>query len=261
MACISGGWFLRGADRGPKNARPQARIWLDTFYMDRTEVTVEAFDACVASGKCAAARTVYEDFSRPRQPKVGVSWFDAVRFCRAQGKHLPTEAEWEKAARGSDGRLYPWGDERATCARAVIEDRRGRSCGVRKQGREPHKGRTFEVASRAPNPFGLHDMSGNAWEWVADWYSSSYARCGAACTGDNPRGPCDGAEHCPGHFDRVVRGGSWYYGAEMATAIYRRPHAPTNRPYHPFGFRCAASTDERRALALTSPERRATPEP
>lgn len=248
MACIPGGWFLRGSDRGPKNTRPQAKVWLDTFYMDTTEVTVQAWDACVASGACQDARTVYEDFSRPRQPKVGISWFDAVRFCTAQGKHLPTEAEWEKAARGSDGRLYPWGDEPATCDRAVIEDRRGRSCGVKKRGGQADKGRTFEVGTRPANPYGLFDMSGNAWEWVHDWFSKSYASCGDACTRDNPPGPCDGRERCPGHFDRVVRGGSWYYGARMATAIYRRPHNPKNRPYHHFGFRCAASVAQARAL-------------
>jgi formylglycine-generating enzyme required for sulfatase activity len=222
--------------------------------MDKTEVTVEAYDACVKAGACEPAHTVYEDFSRPRQPKVGVQWFHAVRYCQAQGKHLPTEAEWEKAARGSDGRLYPWGDEPATCERAVIEDRRGRSCGVKKRGREPHKGRTFEVGSRPPNAYGLFDMSGNAWEWVADWYSSSYARCGARCSEDNPRGPCNGAEKCPGHFDRVVRGGSWYYGAEMATTVRRRPHAPGNQPYHHFGFRCAASSAEARQLLRARPK-------
>ena len=248
MSCIPGGVFLRGTNRGLRNTRPQAEIWVDTFFMDQTEVTVEAFDACVRQGKCQDARTVYEDFSRPRQPKVGVSWYDAESFCRAQDKHLPTEAEWEKAARGTDGRLYPWGNEVATCERAVIEDRRGRSCGVKKRGESRDKGRTFVVGSRPPNPYGLYDMSGNAWEWVNDWYTSSYAACGKACSGPNPRGPCDGKEPCPGRFYRVVRGGSWYYGAEMATTVYRRYHFPKNRPYHHFGFRCAASLSEAKTL-------------
>ena len=249
MACIPGGSFLRGTDKGFKATRPQASVWLDTFYMDVTEVTVEAFDACVAEKKCKPARTVYEDFSRPRQPKVGVSWFDAVAFCEARGKHLPTEAEWEKAARGTDGRAYPWGDEKATCERAVIKDKRGRSCGVKKKGMGRDKGRTFVVGTRAANQFGLFDMSGNAWEWVYDWYSNSYARCGEACTKDNPRGPCDGAEMCPGHFERVVRGGSWYWEAQYATTTYRRAHHPHNKPYHHYGFRCAASVAEAKALS------------
>lgn len=253
MSCIPGGVFLRGTNRGLKNTRPQAEIWVDTFFMDQTEVTVEAFDACVQQGKCQDARTVYEDFSRPRQPKVGVSWYDAAHFCEVQGKHLPTEAEWEKAARGTDGRLYPWGNEVATCERAVIEDRRGRSCGVKKRGAGRDKGRTFEVGSRAPTLYGLYDMCGNAWEWVNDWYTSSYAACGKACSGPNPRGPCGGQEPCPGRFYRVVRGGSWYYGAEMATTVYRRYHYPKNRPYHHFGFRCAASVSEAKHLVAPQP--------
>ncbi|MEZ4221496.1 MAG: SUMF1/EgtB/PvdO family nonheme iron enzyme [Polyangiaceae bacterium] len=244
MRCIPGGMFLRGSPRGPKNTRPQSEIWLDTFYMDTTEVTVEAYDACVARGDCKAARTIYEDFSRPKQPKVGVSWFHAFDFCRATGKHLPTEAEWEKAARGVDGRLYPWGDEPATCERAVIKDRRGRSCGVEKKGESRATGRTFEVGTRAPNQYGLYDMSGNAWEWVADWYTSSYERCGKACSGDNPKGPCNGETPCKGRFDRVVRGGSWFWEGEIATTIYRRAHVPENKPYHHYGFRCAASETE-----------------
>nr|HMR09528.1 SUMF1/EgtB/PvdO family nonheme iron enzyme [Polyangiaceae bacterium] len=182
------------------------------------------------------------------------SWQHADRFCRENGKHLPTEAEWETAARGTDGRLYPWGDEKATCKHAVIKDRRGRSCGVKKRGTSRDTGRTFEVASRAANQYGLYDMSGNAWEWVADWYSASYARCGKACTGDNPKGPCAGAAACRGHFERVVRGGSWYWEAEYATTIARRAHAPENKPYHHYGFRCAASIPEAMLLAMNTPD-------
>nr|HMR07473.1 SUMF1/EgtB/PvdO family nonheme iron enzyme [Polyangiaceae bacterium] len=74
MGCVPGGVFLRGSNRGPKSTRPQAEVWIDTFYMDATEVTVAAYDACVARGACEKARTIYEDYSRPRQPKVGVSW-------------------------------------------------------------------------------------------------------------------------------------------------------------------------------------------
>ena len=244
MACVPGGAFWRGSDDGPPNTRPRASVWLQTFYMDKDEVTVERYEACVRARRCSYALTFYDDYSRPLQPKVGVSWFHAVRFCRTQGKHLPTEAEWEKAARGTDGRLHPWGDEPADCKRAVIKDESGRSCGVRKLGKNPEKGRTLEVGSRPAGLYGLRDMIGNAWEWVADWYSPTYARCGRACLGDNPRGPCRGREPCPDHEWRAVRGGSWYWPASMATAIYRRAHFPANKPYHHYGFRCAASPDE-----------------
>ncbi|MCA9667233.1 MAG: SUMF1/EgtB/PvdO family nonheme iron enzyme [Myxococcales bacterium] len=251
MACIRGGPFLRGTNRKwPRNARPQATVWLQTFYMDKTEVTVAAFNACVKAKKCKPAKTWYSDYSRPRQPKVGVSWFDARNYCRAMGKHLPTEAQWEKAARGSDGRLHPWGNQRATCKRTVIKDHRGRSCGVKKlKGKHPEKGRTLVVGSRPPNQFGIYDMAGNAQEWVADWYTTSFARCGKDCLGVDPKGPCGGADKCPGYKLKMVRGGSWYWPAEHATCVFRRPHVPKNRPYHHFGFRCAASVDEARALA------------
>jgi len=249
MSCIPGGPFWRGRDDGPANEQPRERIFLQTFYMDQYEVTVAAYNTCVASGGCEPAHTNYSDYSRPTQPKVGVTWYHASAYCRAAGKHLPTEAEWEKAARGEDGRLFPWGNEPAACARAVIMDERGRSCGVQKQGGQPDKGRTLEVGSRPPGIYGLFDMSGNSWEWVADWFRTSYRECGGGCTDVNPRGPCGGRESCNGYTERVVRGGSWYWPAEYATATYRRAHAPSNVPYHHFGFRCAASVEEAHALS------------
>lgn len=245
MVLVPEGPFIRGNDDGPKNERPKTTVELSAFFMDVYEVTVEQFDACVSAKACRPAKTNYTDYSRPKQPKVGVKWFDAANFCAVHGKHLPTEAEWEKAARGTDGRSYPWGNEPATCARAVIMNEKGeRSCGVQKLHGHPDKGRTLEVGSRPATPPGLYDIAGNSWEWVNDWSSPSYAACGAACAGKDPRGPCGGAASCPGHHERVVRGGSWYWPAEYATTTYRRFHAPENKPYHHFGFRCAASLEE-----------------
>lgn len=244
MACIPGGAFLRGSDDGPDNSRPRATITVSTFFMDRYEITYGAYKACEKRGKCNVANPLYQDFNRTQQAMTGVSWFDADRYCRAQGKHLPTEAEWEKAARGTDGALFPWGNAPATCANSVIMDASGRSCGIKKRGQQPEKGRVLEVGLRAPGVYGLYDMAGNSWEWVADWYSKSYSACGAACEGVDPRGPCGGAARCPGAHEKLVRGGSWYWPAEYATAIYRRPHVANNQPFHHFGFRCAASLAE-----------------
>ncbi len=252
MACIPGGPFLRGADTGPDRARPQQEVRVSTFYMDTHEVTHAQYQACFKVGRCARARPIYRDFDRPEQPMVGVSWFDSVQYCEAHGKHLPTEAEWEKAARGTDGRRYPWGDDKATCERAVIRDHRGRSCGIKKKGPKPDKGRTFVVGSRPAGVHGLFDMSGNSWEWVADWASHSYAACGQHCQGQDPKGPCDGAHTCKGHRYKIVRGGSWYWYADRATTTYRRIHVPSNKPYHHFGFRCAASVQE--AAKLVAPQ-------
>jgi len=247
MSCIPGGPFTRGSDTGPKPARPATEVYVETFYMDQNEVTVAEYKACVKRKKCAKSGPRYADFSRPKQPINGVSWYEAVAYCKAVGKHLPTEAEWEKAARGTDGRLYPWGDEPATCERAVIKDKKGRSCGVRKRGKRPEKGRVWVVGQKPPTLHGLYDMAGNSYEWVADWYSKSYEACGEDCLGLNPKGPCGGKDTCPRHHDKVVRGGSWYWPAEHATTIYRRRHVPSNRPFHHFGFRCAASLEELKA--------------
>ena len=244
MGCIPGGAFIRGSDEGPENARPRADIWIQTFWMDRNEVTYAEYKACEKAGECPRSGPQYLDFDRPQQPINGISWFDAQAYCGAQGKRLPTEAEWEKAARGTDGRLYPWGDEEATCELAIIKGEEGRGCGLLKKGKKPETGRVWPVGSRAPNQFGLYDMSGNSFEWVADWYTRSYEECGEACQGLDPKGPCDGAEDCPGYKHKIIRGGSWYWPAEKATTIFRRAHVPRNQPFHHFGFRCAADLEQ-----------------
>jgi formylglycine-generating enzyme required for sulfatase activity len=251
MACIPGGPFIRGSDDGPRNTRPKETIWLQTFYMDLNEVTYGEFKACQATKKCLRGGPLYNDYDHPRQPITGPSWYAAVRYCEVAGKHLPTEAQWEKAARGPDGNLYPWGNEDATCERAIIQDETGRSCGVQKKREQPWKGKPWEIGSRPPYVYGLYDMAGNSWEWVYDWDSRSYAACGDACRGTDPKGPCGGKEPCKGHEKRVVRGGSWYWDKTYATAIHRRTHFPANDPkveFHHFGFRCSASLEEGKKL-------------
>ncbi len=249
MACIPGGPFLRGADDGPPHARPQSTVWVQTFYMDINEVTYKEYRDCVAAGKCRRAGPNYNDFDNPKQPITGINWYDAVNYCEVKGKHLPTEAEWEKAARGTDGRPYSWGFEPPSCSRMVYKNEKGRSCGVPKAGKHGEKGRPEPIGSKPPGVYGLYDMAGNSWEWVYDWYSKSWAICGEECAGIDPKGPCGGKEKCNSTVRRrVVRGGSWYWEAEYATAYYRRSHTPENNPFHHFGFRCAASSKESKAL-------------
>lgn len=260
MVCIPEGPFTRGADddahachqSGQPHSRvsastPAMSVPMDAYFIDATEVTIAAYAACVEAGGCEESGPRYLDFDRPTQPIVGVSWFEASAFCTWRGGHLPTEAEWEKAARGPEGHLTPFGNAPVTCENAVIRNDAGRSCGVRKErGSNPATGRVLEVGSRPAGAYGVYDMVGNAEEWVADWWTESWETCGAACLGDNPQGPCDGAVDCDASW-RVVRGGSWYWPSEHATAIHRRRHYPANDPFHHFGFRCAASLDEARA--------------
>ncbi len=254
MSCIAGGPFVRGRDEGERsNEKPQATVWLQTFYMDQYEVTYAEYKACQKAKECPRSGPRYTDFDHPQMPIQGVSWFDALAYCEAHGKTLPTEAQWEKAARGPQGELHPWGDAPATCELAIIKDARGRSCGLKKAISKPDTGRPWDVGSRPVGRYELYDMVGNSWEWVHDWYSRSYDKCGEACEGVDPRGPCDGEDVCKGHSQKIVRGGSWYWDAEHGTGTYRRAHFPSNDPFHHFGFRCAATVEQVAALPSTAP--------
>ncbi len=243
MRCIPGGPFVRGSDRWTidedskrriQDEAPESRVTVSTFLMDTFEVTASDYDACVQAGGCAYAKTNYANYSRPKMPKLGVSWYHARDFCKWRGKRLPTESEWEKAARGPDGDLYPWGNTDPDCTKAIIKENGQRGCGIA-------GGTTWDVGSLPPRRYGLYDIAGNTWEWVQDWYSPSYAKCGPDCFGLDPAGPCKGADRCPGHAHKIVRGGSWWWEAEFTLGHNRRPHFATNQPYHHFGFRCAMS--------------------
>jgi len=263
MVCLDGGPFIRGLDGehacdqyeikwSRDNASPAAEVWVSSFYLDRHEVTYTEYQACVLEGACPPRKPNYLDFRRPDLPMTGLSWYEARDYCRARGKRLPTEAEFEKAARIGGG-LHPWGDAPADCDKAVIMDESGRGCGTPKRGSHPEKGRPLPVGSR-PGHDGLYDIIGNAEEWVADWYQP-YAACGEACAGVDPAGPCPGQDTCTSSETKLVKGGSWYWPAGCATGANRRHHFPANQPYHHFGFRCAASLDQARALTASGSDR------
>lgn len=267
MACVYGGAFPRGSDEEHacdqgENSRygtgwgPQTEVWVQTFYMDQVEVTYGAYQACVAAGDCTPAKPSYQDYNRENQPMVGMSWFQAKQFCEAQGKILPSEAQWQKAARGEQGLSTPFqGVAEVSCEQAVIMDGTGRSCGVTKdKGGHPEKGRTWEVGLKPAGVYDIYDMVGNAEEWVADWYSKDFTECGEACLGTDPKGPCGGAADCAGHDKKMVMGGSWYWPAEHAHGWHRRPHFPANKPYHHFGFRCAAAVEQADAMGAAPVE-------
>jgi formylglycine-generating enzyme required for sulfatase activity len=234
MACVLGGTFDLGDPDGRPEEQTPGEVYVDTFYMDLTEVTNEAYEGCIEAGQCERPMP-FRRFGGPRQPLVAVSWFDAVHHCEMLGKRLPTEAEWERGAAGPDDTRFPWGDEPLGCERASIKDAQGEGC-----GREI----TSPVASYPAGHWGLFDMAGNVHEWVQDRYSDCLRgcdnECGDACFGDNPKGPCGGGlDRCPGHGLRSVRGGSWFWPLERARAQARRGSGAPNRGPHRFGFRCA----------------------
>ena len=168
LLLVSAGEFVMGSAPGGyifgDNETPRRRIFLKAFYIDKYEVTNRRFRMFFAPVDRYAG-----SFEEPDQPVVGVTWFQAREYCARVNRRLPTEAEWEKAARGVDGRIYPWGDERATCVRAVMG-------GVIPSCRKGFA--TWSVGSRplGASPYGAMDMAGNAMEWVADWYRREFLR-------------------------------------------------------------------------------------
>jgi formylglycine-generating enzyme required for sulfatase activity len=233
MACVQGGAFMLGDERGRPDERAPGMAYVDTFYMDRTEVTNAQYAPCIESGKCKKPMP-FRGFGRPEQPVVAVSWFDAVAHCEMIGKRLPTDAEWERAAGGPNDTRYPWGDEAGDCSKVVVKTEDGEGCGT---------GKTAKVGSRPAGHWGLFDMAGNVHEWVYDHYASCLRgcdkECGDACFGVNPKGPCGGENKCPGFGMRSVRGGSWYWTMERARVSARRGSGAPNLGPHRFGFRCA----------------------
>jgi formylglycine-generating enzyme required for sulfatase activity len=200
---IPGGSFMMGNDAAPEygsNAKPAHRVTIRSFQMAKTLVTNKQYRACVAAGACTAPAASQNCLEHPQdpaldgddQPVVCVSWEQARTFSQWAGGRLPSEAEWEYAARSAgQERKYPWGDEDPTCERTVMSDG-GNGCGRRA---------TWPVCSKPKGNTdqGLCDMSGNVYEWVQDWYHNSYV--GA---------PNDGsAWENPAGSSRAMRGGAW----------------------------------------------------
>jgi formylglycine-generating enzyme len=234
MQCVVGGVVRVGHDGDHRCGQtenrqqhtafgPSFEVFVDTVYVDETEVTNDAYAACVASQQCHAGGAQYRDFRGPQQPVTALSWLQVRDYCRAQGKRLPTENEWEHAAAD---------DTPPRCPTTWVMSTSGRSCGVPMNSKQhPDKGRVANVRSTPPNRFGLYEMRGNAEEWVDDWFSPQR-------DAKQPTGPCAGQDRCPGHPLKLVKGGSWYWPEEDAHAWHRRPYRPTNNPAHHFGFRC-----------------------
>ncbi len=232
MVFVPAGSFLMGSAEGEKDEAPPHTVFLDAFAIDRTEVTNAAYalfwkadggpESPHTPGSFEGAQWPDVARERPDHPVVGVTWFDAAAYCRWAGKRLPTEAEWEKAARGTDGRVWPWGGAFGgdTGRANVYSGGDGYPQSTAPVGRFPS----------GASPCGALDMAGNVWEWVADWYGSdAYVRSPRK----NPKGPDRGGV-------RTLRGGSWAATRVYARTTYRNSSfLPTER-LRDVGFRCAA---------------------
>lgn len=226
LVCVPAGKFTMGSDSYSDDESPAHSVTLDAFWIDGTEVTNAQYAWCVAAGDCSApASNNYNDLDYASHPVVTVSWYDAEKYCTWADRALPTEAQWEKAARGADQRIYPWGNE-LDCKKV---NGGGSDC--------DGFSNTAPVGSfpAGASPYGALDMAGNVWEWVKDWYDSNYydtyPKDGWP---DNPTGP-------EGTGAKVLRGGSWNYYYSNLRSSYRDRYFPDYR-YAVFGFRCSRGT-------------------
>jgi formylglycine-generating enzyme required for sulfatase activity len=220
MVLVPAGEFTMGSDEGDDDEQPVHRVVLDSFYLDTFEVTNGRFAKFVAAIQSeppwgfADQETPVVDAERPVR---WVTWLEATGYCLWAGKRLPTEAEWEKAARGTDGRVYPWGNEPPTAAQAVFGLKEGAETaspiGDHPQGR---------------SPYGAQDLAGNLYEWVSDWYDDAFYQTTPT---HNPRGPLEGTA-------KGQRGGSYINSPYRLRATFRTKSDPTEHDPH-VGFRCA----------------------
>lgn len=232
MVLIPAGAFQMGCDPNHPaevcqgNEGPLHTVTLDAYSIDKYEVTNVLYQACVEAGRCSPPpsnsssnrNNYYDNPEFADYPVIYVSWKQAREYCEWRGARLPTEAEWEKAARGDqDTRRFPWGDHAADCTYANYS-----VC----------KGDTEKVGSHpdGSSPYGVLDMAGNVWEWVNDWYDPIYYTKSPA---DNPPGPETGQY-------RVLRGGGWFYDWNYIRTAYRIYGNPINVSSY-YGFRCAAA--------------------
>lgn len=223
MVAIPEGSFLMGCDQGAGNEKPVHRVWVDRFAIARTAITNHLYQFFLTDTSREYPRGFSDvRFNRPDQPVTSVSWFDASAYCQwlrdSTGKayRLPTEAEWERAARGGlESRLYTWGDD------PPQNQPRYRELWL--TGPEP-------AGQREPNGFGLYDISENVHEWCADWFDEHYY---FISPDRNPQGPGSGTR-------RSSRGGSWRHQIKITRVAARSSILPEYQ-YSDYGFRCAMS--------------------
>jgi len=235
MIYVPAGTFLMGSDlaqdpHAKYDEQPQHEAYLNAFWVDRTEVTSEEYEACVRAGMCAPP--AYDN--RAGHPVVGVDWANARAYCQWVGGELPTEAQWEKAARGADGRIYPWGD--------VFDWGKVNFCDAKCPVALKHESYIDGYEEAAPvygfpdgaSPYGALNMAGNVWEWALDCYDSEFYGTTAAA-GNDP------VSYGSGCNEFVLRGGSWANDQYSARSANRYAISPDTKAYD-VGFRCVLLT-------------------
>lgn len=238
MVLIPAGPFEMGSANGEPDEQPVHTVILDEYFIDQYEVTNAQYAVCVDANQCnPPAKTSSESranyFDDPQYgnfPVIQVTWADAQTYCQWRGGRLPTEAEWEKAARGTDGRQFPWGDTFAPGQLNYCDS----NCPL--PWADPTHNDGYEDTAPVGSypvgvsPYGVHDMAGNVWEWAADWYAPDYY---ATSPAENATGPSAGNQ-------RVTRGGGWVNDAYFLRTSTRRRFTP-DVPSNSVGFRCARS--------------------
>lgn len=249
---VPAGEFLMGSDKKAdrlayRSEIPQRRIYLDAYEIGKYEVTaLEYLKFVLATNRAPQLDWRYDggnfQESMAHHPIMHVTWHDADAYCKWAGQRLPTEAEWEKAARGVDGRLFPWGHEYAGPTRANF-GRTGLSGPVRDR---PERLLLYppiisvDKYENAVSPYGLYQTIGNVAEWVADWYDQDYYK---TAPDRNPRGPENGTQ-------KAFRGGGWMDSTTTMRVAMRNGADPKTR-INWLGFRCAKSVGEDQHSAVS----------
>jgi formylglycine-generating enzyme required for sulfatase activity len=229
MVVVPSGAFRMGCDPGIEptcdpDEMPQHEVQLGAFAIDRNEVTELNYNACVRAGQCSAPTCNSVPEHLTDKPVTCVEWEQASTFCTWLHKRLPTEAEWEKAARGTDGRIYPWGNQPPNCSMANF-------AGCNSAGSQ-----AAAMRPRSSSPYGALDMAGNVWEWVSDWYDADYY---TESPRRDPQGPRTGAM-------RIARGGDYLSTPRGALRTsHRGPRSPVDSGAN-VGFRCVRAVIEKR---------------
>ena len=222
---------------------PAHNIIVDTFMLDTFEVSNKKYAEFIkATGHPAPAYWDDHKRNKPKQPVSGVNWFDANAYCGWANKRLPTEAEWEKAAKGPKGFKYPWGDK--------LDESKAN------YGRKQEFTANVDSYPEGKSGYGAYNMAGNVFEWVQDWYDPNYYKTNTVSI--NPTGPTEGVylsgtgtyvDRIATGKKRVIRGGSWYAPAQTVTNTHRFWNDPMNNSYGVgLGFRCARSVDSNKIL-------------